>query len=134
MKFCWSTLQVKDLDESIEFYGGILGLSVERRFKAGPAVEIAFLGEGETKIELICDPEKEKIEIGPDISWGFVIESADDMMSYLKEKKIDILGGIIQPNPQLRFFYIHDPNGLKIQLVEHIRRRAAQPPHQEIRS
>lgn len=134
MKFCWSTLQVKDLDESIEFYSGILGLSVQRRFKAGSAVEIAFLGEGDTKIELICDQEKEMIEIGPDISWGFVIESAEDMMSYLKEKKIDILVGLIQPNPQLRFFYIQDPNGLKIQLVEHIRHRAAQSKHQEIKS
>lgn len=121
MKFCWSTLQVKNLDESIEFYSGILGLSVQRRFLAGPSVEIAFLGEGETQIELICDQKKEAIDIGPDISWGFAIESADEMMAALKEKKIDILGGLIQPNPHLKFFYIQDPNGLKIQLIEHIR-------------
>ena len=92
MKFCWSTLQVKDLDESIEFYCGILGLSVERRFQAGPAVEIAFLGEGETKIELICDRGKEKIEIGPDISWGFVIETADDIYEELKAGRSQITG------------------------------------------
>ncbi|MGC9330390.1 MAG: VOC family protein [Bacteroidales bacterium] len=55
MKFCWSTLRVKDMETSINFYKEIIGLSVSNRFKAGLGVEIAFLGDGETKIELMCD-------------------------------------------------------------------------------
>ncbi len=53
MKLCWSTLNVNNLEESIKFYTEIAGLEVVNRFKAGPS-EIAFLGSGETKIELIC--------------------------------------------------------------------------------
>ena len=52
MKFCWSTLTVNNLEESLKFYQEIIGLPIDRRFKAGPGVEIAFLGDGETKLEL----------------------------------------------------------------------------------
>jgi lactoylglutathione lyase len=54
MKFCWSTLRVKNLNESIKFYTDIVGLEVANRFKSGP-VETAFLGRGETKIGLLSD-------------------------------------------------------------------------------
>lgn len=36
----------------------------------------------------------------------------------LKEKGIDIESGPFQPNPNVKYFYIVDPNGLRIQFVE----------------
>jgi lactoylglutathione lyase len=50
MKFCWSTLKVKDMEASLHFYRDVLGLKLERRFQAEGGTEIAFLGGGETKI------------------------------------------------------------------------------------
>ncbi|MEG3070260.1 MAG: VOC family protein [Candidatus Syntrophopropionicum ammoniitolerans] len=44
MKFCWCTISVNNLEQSIRFYQQIVGLSLNRRFVAGPGVEIAFLG------------------------------------------------------------------------------------------
>jgi len=38
----------------------------------------------------------------------------------LKEKCMDILSGPYQPNPHIKFFYLLDPNGLKVQLVENM--------------
>ncbi len=61
MKFCWSTLKVKNLEESLKFYQEIVGLKINKRFNAGPGREIAFLGDGETKIELICDEEIKEV-------------------------------------------------------------------------
>ena len=55
MKFLWTTILVNDMDESLKFYEEIAGLKPVDRFQAGPGMEIAFLGEGETKIELICN-------------------------------------------------------------------------------
>lgn len=119
MKFGWSTLRVKNLEESIGFYTDIIGLEVVNRFPAGPRTEIAFLGSGETKIELICDGTGEETSVGNDISWGFEIESLENLLALIKEKGIAVEGPI-QPNPHVRFFFIKDPNGMKIQLAENI--------------
>jgi len=120
MKFCWSTLMVKNLEESLKFYKEIVGLNVSRKFNAGPGVEIAFLGDGETKVELICNKALKEVSFGHDISLGFEVISVDKMMAFIKEKGLDIHSGPFQPNPHMKFFYVSDPDGLKIQFVEKI--------------
>ncbi|SET40839.1 lactoylglutathione lyase [Natronincola peptidivorans] len=120
MKFCWSTLRVKSMDESLKFYEEIVGLTLDKRFKAGPSMEIAFLGDGDTKIELICDENSNDVNVGTDISWGFEVKSVDEMMNFVKGKGIAVESGPFQPNPHIKFFYIVDPNGLRIQLVENM--------------
>ena len=120
MKFCWTTIMVNDLDESLKFYQEIIGLPINKRFQGGKDTEIAFLGDGETKLELIFNKTNKKVNIGPDISIGFEVKSVDKMISDLKEKGIDIHSGPFQPNPDIKFFYLLDPNGLKVQLVENI--------------
>lgn len=109
---------VQEMEESLRFYQEIVGLNLVRRFSAGPGMEIAFLGDGETQIELICNTENGKSHVGPDISWGFEVESVDALMETLKQKGIEILSGPFEPNPHTRFFYVNDPNGMKIQFVE----------------
>lgn len=111
---------VKNMEESLKFYQEIIGLNIDRRFNAGPGVEIVFLGDGETKLELICNETIKEVNVGKDISLGFEIKSVDEMMAYLKEKGIDILSGPYQPNPHIKFFNLLDPNGLKIQLIENM--------------
>lgn len=117
-KFCWSTLNVRDMEETLKFYEEIVGLEVVNRFEVGPDMEIAFLGHGETQIEFIWDKNNKEINIGSDISWGFEVESLDKMMELLKEKAIDIESGPFEPNPNTKFFFVKDPNGLRIQFVE----------------
>jgi len=118
MKFCWTTLMVSDMNDSIKFYQEIVGLQVNRRFDAGPGIEIAFLGDGETKVELIADEKNENPTIGQNISLGFEVDSIEDMMLFVKEKGIAIHSGPFEPNQHISFFYVLDPNGLKIQFVE----------------
>lgn len=118
MKFCWSTLAVKNMEESIEFYKEIVGLEVVKRFKSGQDTEIAFLNDGETKIELICNIDKKEINVGKDVLWGFAVDSLEDQMVLVKEKGIEITSGPFQPNPYTKFFFVSDPNGMKIQFVE----------------
>ena len=120
MKFCWSTIKVKNLEESLKFYKEIVGLTLSNRFSAGTGKEIAFLGDGETKIELICDESLKDINYSEYISLGFEVKSVDDMMNFIKEKGINIHSGPFEPNLHTRFFYVLDPDGLKIQFVENI--------------
>ena len=120
MKFCWTTIIVDNLEDSLKFYQEIIGLPINRRFKAEPGVEIVFLGDEETKLELMSNKTNRKVNIGLDISIGFEVESVDKMIAYLKEKEIEIHSGPFQPNPGIKFFYLLDPNGLKVQLIENI--------------
>ena len=38
MSFCWTTIQVKDMNESLEFYEDIVGLKVNQRIEISPDV------------------------------------------------------------------------------------------------
>ena len=44
MNFCWITLRVADMEESLKFYHEILGLPICTRH-GGPDMEIVMLGE-----------------------------------------------------------------------------------------
>lgn len=116
MNICWCTIAVSDLDRSLDFYQDIVGLKLERRFPAGPGAEIAFLGGGETKLELTCHGENPVI--GEDISIGFEVESLAEKMALVVQKGIKVHSGPFEPNAHVRFFFVQDPDGLKIQFVE----------------
>jgi lactoylglutathione lyase len=120
MKFMWSTVMVKDMEESLKFYEEIVGLKVDRRFPAGPEMEIAFLGEGETKVELICNRAVKEVSFGEYISLGFQVNSIDEMMAFVREKEFEIHSGPFQPNEHTKYFFVLDPNGLKVQFVESV--------------
>ncbi len=120
MQFLWTTVYVKDLDESIAFYSDLAELKVQRRFPAGPGVEIAFLGNGaenETLVELLADASKRDVAFGEHVSVGFAVDSADAMMERVKEKKIPVHSGPFE-TPAFKFFCVKDPNGLNVQFFE----------------
>ena len=121
MKISWVTLYVKDMKESVEFYEKIVGLEVQRTFSIGSDKNFTFLGNGETEIELIEDKQFEEIDMGKSISFGFVVDNLEDKLEFVKENGIKIHSGPISPNPSIKFFYVLDPNGLKIQFAENIR-------------
>ncbi len=119
MKFCWVTINVRDMSESIFFYEEIVGLPIMNQISAGPDTEITFLGDGETQVELICHLGRQEITFGRDISIGFEVPSLDTLMALLKEKGVEIKAGPMQPNPFMKFIFVEDPNGVRIQFVEH---------------
>jgi lactoylglutathione lyase len=106
------------MEESLKFYEEIVGLQVDRRYHAGPEREIVFLGDGDTKIELISNGEVKDVSVGQDISLGFEVKSVEEKVEFVKQNGVEPITGLLQPNPHVRFFYVLDPNGLKIQFVE----------------
>ena len=121
MVFCWTTINVQIMEKSLRFYQDIIGLSVTRKISPNPDMEIVFLGNGETQVELIWNRKAPAISIGNDISLGFIVDSLDKTAAMLKDKGIAIHSGPFQPNPHITFLYVLDPNGLRIQFVENIR-------------
>lgn len=119
MKLLWTTIYVKNLEESIAFYSDLLGLKMLRRFPAGPAVEIAFMGngtDGETLVEIMTD-KNSTVNHGESVVLGFAVNSIDEMLDTVNSKKISILNGPFE-TPASRFFTIKDPNGLNIQFFQ----------------
>jgi len=121
MKFSWTTINVSNMEKSLAFYQDILGLQLNRTMKPTPDMELSFLGSEETQVELIWNRHISDIGFSKDICMGFETESLDETIESLKEKGITEITGPLQPNPFIRFIYISDPDGMKIQILENIR-------------
>jgi lactoylglutathione lyase len=120
MKFLWTTIYVKDTEESITFYSNLLGLQVQKRFTAGPGVEITFMGnntDNETLVELLADTKNKEVDFGEFISIGFAVDSIDTMLDTIKSYNIPVHNGPVE-TPGSKFFSIKDPNGLSVQLFQ----------------
>ncbi|KNY29177.1 VOC family protein [Pseudobacteroides cellulosolvens] len=120
MKFLWTAIYVRNLDESIAFYSELLGLKVLKRFSAGPGMEIAFMGNdisNETLIELLADSNNSTVNYSDFISIGFAVDSVDAMLEIVKSKNIPVHNGPFE-TPGSRFFCIKDPNGLNVQFFQ----------------
>jgi lactoylglutathione lyase len=120
VKFCWVTITVKELKESLSFYTDVVGLTVDRQSTPRPGTEIAFLGSGPTKVELIWHEQADTPHYGKGISIGFEVDSVDALIETLRGKGITEVDGPYQPTPAIKFFYIEDPNGVRVQFVENI--------------
>ncbi len=120
MKLKHVTINVEKMEKSIHFYQNIVGLEITRRFSPSVGVEIVFLGDGGTEIELIYregQNGKEKISVGENISLGFEVNSISEMMDILRRDDF-MISEVVKPTPEMKFFYTKDPSGVKIQFFE----------------
>lgn len=107
MAFAHTTLHVTDLERSVGFYQR-LGLPIARRL----GDRIAFLGAGETLLELIGDG-KGPVDY-PCISIGFTSPDAAALAKELDEKLV----GPISPGPGVEFYFVKDPDGFTVQILQ----------------
>lgn len=120
MKFLWTTIYVKNLEESMAFYSDLVGLQMLQRFPAGPGIEMAFMGngiDGETLVELIADSNNSSINHSEFIYIGFAVDSVDAMLDTVKSKNIPVHSGPVE-TPSFKFFCIKDPNGVNVQFFQ----------------
>ncbi|NLY70830.1 MAG: VOC family protein [Clostridiales bacterium] len=116
MKFLWCTILINDLNKSLDFYQDIVGLPISDRFKTDKGYEIIFLGDGETKIELIYD-EKNKVSEKKGITIAFEVDSLEVMIERVNKKGFEVHSGPFE-TPDIRYFFVRDPNGVNVQFVE----------------
>ena len=120
MAFLWTTVHVKDIETSIKFYEEVVGLTLRRRFSPRSGQELAFLGVGETEIELIhYEGEMLPGDI-EGISIGFSCTDADALKLKLSEAGYKV-SDMVMPNPMLKFFIVKDPDGVNVQFVQDLR-------------
>ena len=117
MKLNWVTLKVNNLEKSVAFYSEFLNLDIAERF-GNEEHQIVMLGkEDEAKIELIWEANTKVEQAGTGISIGLEADDFDGLLASLREQGVPVIGPIA-PNPHIRFFFINDPDGYTVQLVE----------------
>jgi lactoylglutathione lyase len=115
MKIKYTTMIVKDMDESIKFYTEVMGFEIDSQYDLGPAGSITLLkGEGETMVEIIKNPVNE-----PGLfSMGMDVEDLNATLEDLKAK-----GAKVTMEPMAitvgTLAFIEDPNGVRIALIQH---------------
>lgn len=115
MKIKYTTMIVKDMDESVSFYRDVMGFEVESQHTPGPEIVITLLkGKGDTMVELIKDPQH---SIGL-YSMGMDVENLETTVEELKSKGAKIT---LDPVPITvgKLAFIEDPNGVRIALIQH---------------
>jgi len=117
MKYIWCTIMTTKMDESIAFYKDVIGLEIEREQEIG-SKKLVFLTDGNVSVELIYDAANQAIEKIEGISIGFSVENLEEAITLMREKNIEIEEGPYQPTPHVHFFYVRDPNGVKVQIFK----------------
>ncbi|MGN0098147.1 MAG: VOC family protein [Candidatus Methanomethylophilaceae archaeon] len=108
------TIHVSDIGRSISFYRDDLGLQVVNSFESR-GKRIAMLGNPKGALLEIIDDGKGDVDC-PDVSIGFSVTNAARLARKLDPQCI----GPISPDPSIVFFIIRDPDGHRIQLLEHL--------------
>ena len=111
----YSTIIVKNLEESVRFYRDVLGFKEGYHvdLPGGAAITI-MKSEGGASVELI---ENKDYETGL-YSIGTDVDNLDEALSRLREKGYETTGPVI-PTTVGRMTFVLDPNGVRICLIEH---------------
>lgn len=104
------------LEETVEFYQWLLDYPLSCVIK-NEYIHIVFLGENETKLEIIADKNAKKIE-AKGLTIGFAVPDLEKKIELLKSKNIPtsdityVEGG--------KFVFFVDLNGCNIQLFQRL--------------
>lgn len=114
MQFLRYTLYVNDINTSVRFYEEVVGFPVIRRFSR-PGVELAFLGDEETRVELIQG------KVGQcfckSASVGYPVENLEQKMASVRSCGVSVHGETLT-DITTRSFCVADPDGILVQFVE----------------
>lgn len=112
----YTTIIVKDLNESLDFYIDIIGLEKINEFSPESGVTISFLRDKENNlIELLQDENLSQEDFKQSrTSIGFGVENLDETLKRLKKHGIETIRDIIQTPGDGKLAHIKDPNGVEI--------------------
>ncbi|MEA5471322.1 lactoylglutathione lyase [Spirulina sp. 06S082] len=125
MRMLHTMLRVGNLEESIQFYCEVLGMTLLRRKDyPGGKFTLAFVGYGEesenTVIELTYNWGIDSYDIGS--GYGHIALGVDDIYATCQEIKAQGGKVVREPGPMKHgttvIAFIEDPTGYKIELIQ----------------
>lgn len=120
-KLLHTRMRVSDMQQTIDFYTGVLGLEVMERKTSLRGSHLAFLKvpNSEELIELCSFPPSGPVEVQEDlVHLAFEVENLDDTIAALNQKGVKITDGPTQSSSGSRFIFIDAPDGYEVELIE----------------
>ncbi|MEQ1654708.1 MAG: VOC family protein [Nitrospira sp.] len=120
-KLLHTRMRVSDMEQTIAFYTGVLGLEVLERKTSPRGSHLAFLKvpNSDELIELTSFPPSGPVKVQEDlVHLAFQVESLDDTIASLTAKGVKITDGPTQTSSGSRFLFIDAPDGYEIELIE----------------
>lgn len=120
-KLLHTRMRVSDMEQTIAFYTGVLGLEVLERKTSPRGSHLAFLKvpDSEELIELTSFPPSGPVKVQEDlVHLAFQVDSLDETIASLTTKGVKITDGPTQTSSGSRFLFIDAPDGYEIELIE----------------
>jgi lactoylglutathione lyase len=120
-KLLHTRMRVSDMDQTINFYTGVLGLEVMERKVSPRGSHLAFLKvpNSEELIELCSFPPSGPVKVQEDlVHLAFEVENLDRTIEALHAKGITITDGPTRSSSGSRFIFIDAPDGYEVELIE----------------
>ena len=115
MRLAHTMIRVKDLDETLAFYTGFLGLEEVRRGVIGDEATLVFLADAERSyfIELTYNHDGRDYELGN--QFGHLAFTVPDLAAVIAD--VESRGWWYRENPG-RYIFVKDPNGYDIEILQ----------------
>ena len=120
-KLLHTRMRVSDMDQTVRFYTGVLGLEVLERKTSPRGSHLAFLKvpNSDELIELCSFPPSGPVTVQADlVHLAFQVENLDDTIRTFTAKGITITDGPTTSSSGSRFIFIDAPDGYEIELIE----------------
>lgn len=124
MKLAHTMIRVKDLDATLAFYTGFLGLREVRRRPIGDEATLVFLTDDTANyhIELTYNHDDRGYELGDQFGHlAFHVEDLEPVVREVEERGWSFRRS--KPESSSNYIFVKDPNGYDIEILE----RRSQP-------
>jgi lactoylglutathione lyase len=120
-KLLHTRMRVSDMDQTIAFYTGVLGLEVVERKVSPRGSHLAFLRapNSEELIELCSFPASGPVKVQEDlVHLAFQVANLDAAIAALQQQSVRITDGPTTTSSGSRFIFIDAPDGYEVELIE----------------
>jgi len=120
-KLLHTRMRVSNMDQTIAFYTGVLGLEVIERKTSPRGSHLAFLRvpNSDELIELCSFPPSGPVKVQEDlVHLAFQVEHLDDTIATLTSMGVKITDGPTTTSSGSRFIFIDAPDGYEVELIE----------------
>ena len=119
MKLAHTMIRVRDMDKSLEFYCGFLGLKEKRRKDLGDEATLIFLSDdsGNYFLELTYNKDGRDYTIGNQFGHlAFYVDNLEKVIFEVEQQ--DWWYRKSKPTSSSKYIFIKDPDGYDIEIIE----------------